>query len=92
MLLILAAAMIGKILGAFVARPFVNLKTKQLHLIGWGMNSRGVIELILANFALSHGLINRDLYSAIVFMTIVTTLTFPFVFKKMIKKNAGIME
>jgi Kef-type K+ transport system membrane component KefB len=91
-LLILVAAIIGKILGVFITKPFVNLKTKQLHLIGWGMNSRGVIELVLANFALAHGLINRDLYSAIVFMTIITTITFPFVFKRMIKRNPGIME
>ena len=90
--LVFVVAVIGKILGVLFASPFVKLNTKQLYLVGWGMNSRGVIGLVLINLALAQDLITRDLYSAIVFMTIATTVFLPFVFRRMIKNNAGIME
>ena len=65
---------------------------RQLYLVGWGMNSRGVMELVIAYIALTGGLISQELYSAIVFMTIVTTVTFPFVFRSIVRKYPNIME
>ncbi len=84
---VLVIALIGKIAGTLLTRPFVNLTYSQLHLIGWGLNSRGVMELVLAHIALEANLISTELYSAIVFMAITTTLIFPFVFKAIIKKT-----
>ncbi|HEY5714056.1 MAG TPA: cation:proton antiporter [Candidatus Gracilibacteria bacterium] len=89
---VVLVAMVGKILGTLLTKPFVNLTWQQLHLVGWGMNSRGVMELVLAQLALESGLIDQDLYSAIVFMAIITTVMFPFVFKRMIGKNPQIMD
>ncbi len=89
---VFVTALVGKVLGAILTKPFVDLSFSQLHLIGWGMNSRGVMELVLAQIAFSADLISADLYSAIVFMAIVTTLIFPFVFKKILEKNPTIME
>jgi len=91
-LAVLVLAVLGKVVGTLLAKPFVSLSLPQLHLIGWGMNSRGVMELVLAQIAFSAHLISADLYSAIVFMAIITTVTFPFVFKKILEKNPGIME
>jgi Kef-type K+ transport system membrane component KefB len=88
---VLVMALIGKIFGTLMAKPFVNLSYSQLHLIGWGLNSRGVMELVLAHIALEANLISTELYSAIVFMAIATTLIFPFVMKAMIKKDPKIM-
>jgi Kef-type K+ transport system membrane component KefB len=89
---IVVVAIIGKLLGTFLTKPFVKLSWKQLHLIGWGMNSRGVMELIMAHIALSAGLIPESLYSAIVFMAIFTTVLFPFIFRKILKHNPQIMN
>jgi len=89
---VLGSAILGKILGTFATKPFVNLSWQQLHLIGWGMNSRGVMELVMAQIALSAGLISTSLYSAIVFMSITTTVLFPFMFKIILAKNPQIME
>ncbi len=88
---VLVMAMVGKILGTMMAKPFVNLSYSQLHLIGWGLNSRGVMELVLAHIALEANLISTELYSAVVFMAITTTLIFPFVMKAVIKKDPHIM-
>lgn len=88
---ILGMALAGKILGTLITKPWVNLTWKQLYLVGWGLNSRGVMELVLAHIALEAGLIETDVYSAIVFMAISTTLFFPFVFKRISTKNPNIM-
>lgn len=89
---IVLIAILGKILGTLAVKPFVNLSWKQLYLIGWGMNSRGVMELVMAQIALANGLIGKDLYSAIVFMAIITTTIFPFVFKRALRTDPKIMD
>lgn len=94
-LLVLGVILISiaaKIVGILLSKPFLKLSLKQLYLIGWGMNSRGVMELIIVNIALQAGLISIKLYSAIVFMSVVTTVIFPFFLKRLIKSNPTIMN
>ena len=82
----------GKILGTLVTKPFSSLSTKQLYLVGWGMNSRGAVELVIALLARNYGLIPPEVFSALVAMAIITTLAFPFVLTREIEKNPGIMD
>ena len=91
-LIVCSIAVIGKMGGAFIVKLFDGMKFKQLHLIGWGMNSRGVIELVIANIALKAGLISTTLYSAIVLMAIITTLISLVMMRNIIKKNPKIMN
>ena len=91
-LVVLIIAIAGKMIGAFLVKPFDNLKWSQLYLIGWGMNSRGVIELVVANIALKAGLISAPLYSAIVFMAIITTLISLIFIRNIVKKHPRIMN
>jgi len=91
-LMILFTATIGKLLGALIATPFTGLSLKQTHLIGWGMNSRGAIELVIAEIARINNLIPIEIYSAIVFMAITTTLVFPIVLKVVISKDRKILN
>lgn len=86
------AAVIGKIGGVFLVKPFTRLSWKQLHLIGWGMNSRGAVELVIALMAVRAGLLTTQVYSAIVVMTILTTLMFPFMLRFLIKRDPHIMD
>jgi Kef-type K+ transport system membrane component KefB len=91
LIIILAIALAGKIIGSMIAKPFTRLTGKQLYLVGWAMNSRGAIELALALLAFEAGLIERDIYSSLVIMALSTTLVFPFIMKKMLKNNPDIM-
>ncbi|MBW2967732.1 cation:proton antiporter, partial [Candidatus Woesearchaeota archaeon] len=90
-LMITAVAILGKLIGVFATKPFTKLSWKQLHLVGWAMNSRGAVELVIAFMALRAGLLTPPLYSAIVLMTITTTMIFPFVLKFMVKRDPKIM-
>jgi Kef-type K+ transport system membrane component KefB len=87
-----AIAFLGKILGTLVIKPFSKLSVKQLYIIGWGMNSRGAVELVIALLALRHGLITPEIFSALVAMAIITTLVFPFVLQRQIKTDPKVLE
>jgi Kef-type K+ transport system membrane component KefB len=87
LLVTIVIAFLGKIIGTLIVKPFSKLSLKQLYLIGWGMNSRGAVELVIALLALNHGLITQEIFSALVAMAIITTLVFPFVLQHEIKNN-----
>ncbi len=91
-LIIILVAILSKIVGVLLTKPFVNLKWAQLYLIGWGMNSRGVMELIIVDIALQAGLISDRLFSAIIVMSVITTFIFPFFLRRLIKMQPEIMD
>jgi len=81
----------GKILGCMLIKPFSRLTLKQLYYTGWAMNSRGAAELVIALAAKQFGLIPLDVFSALVAMSLITTLTFPPILARGINKNPGLM-
>ncbi len=85
-------AFAGKILGTLIVKPASRLSLKQLYYVGWAMNSRGAVELVIALIALRFGLIPIEIFSVLVAMAMITTLTFPFVLAHGIKKNPGMMD
>jgi Kef-type K+ transport system membrane component KefB len=85
-------AFFGKMIGTLIIKPVSTLNWKQLYYIGWAMNSRGAAELVIALIAMEYGLITLELFSALVAMSIVTTLIFPPVLARGIKRNPGLMD
>jgi len=90
--MIVLIAMVGKMAGVFISKIFVKMTMKQAYLVGWGMNSRGAVELALAYSGYKLGILTVELYSAIIIMTFVSTLIFPIVFTRMVKVNKRIMN
>jgi Kef-type K+ transport system membrane component KefB len=87
-----AIAFLGKIVGCLFVKPFSRLSLKQLYYTGWAMNSRGAAELVIALAAKQFGLISLDVFSALVAMSLITTLTFPPILARGISKNPGLMD
>lgn len=92
LMIIIVTAIIGKILGAVITKPFTKLRLKQLYMVGWGMNARGAVGLAIAFIAFKAKLLNSALYSGMVVMTLVTTLILPFVIRWIVDKEPDIME
>ncbi|MBD3164083.1 hypothetical protein GF323_02710 [Candidatus Woesearchaeota archaeon] len=90
--MILIVATIGKIFGALLATPLTDLTLPQTHLIGWGLNSRGLIELVVATFAFENRLISSNIFGSIVATAVITTLIFPFIMKSIVKNNRKILN
>ncbi len=86
-ILITFAATASKLIGALVATPFTDLSFSQTHVIGWAMNSRGAVELVIAEVARRAGLITPEIYTGLVIMAILTTVTFPLVIRHLIRHN-----
>jgi Kef-type K+ transport system membrane component KefB len=82
----------GKLVGTLIIKPVSTLNWKQLYYTGWAMNSRGAAELVIALIAMQYGLIPLEVFSALVAMSIITTLTFPPVLARGIKRNPGLMD
>ena len=82
LLIIVTVAFIGKILGGEFGAFISGISIKQSFVVGIGMNARAAVELIIANIALMQGIINRDIYSSIVFMAMITALATPIMLKE----------
>jgi len=92
LLIIIFIAIAGKIIGTLLTKPFTRLRLKQLYLVGWGMNSRGAVELVIAFLAFKIDLIPTYIYSSLIIMALITTLIFPFFVTRIVKKEPKIME
>ncbi len=87
-----AIAIGGAIIGAFITKPFSRLSFRQLYVVGWAMSSKGSVELVVALLAQRYGLLPPEIFNALVAMAIVTTLAFPFVLKREIRRNPLVLS
>ena len=69
-------------MGGFVA----GFRGAPLLALGVGLNARGMMELLLAQVGLATGIIDTNLYSALVVMTLTTTLSTPPILKRLLRR------
>ena len=76
-IIITVVAFFGKLFGGILGGLFAGFRGKPLLALGVGLNARGMMELLLAQVGLATGIIDANLYSALVIMTLLTTLCTP---------------
>ena len=86
-LAILGAAMVGKVLGAGGIAKLGGKSLRDSAIIGFSMNGRGDVELILATIGLEFGIITTEIFSILVFMAFVTTFMTPIAIKLLLQKK-----
>ncbi len=74
---LILVASIGKFAGAFLGGWAGGLSVRERVALAAGMNARGSTEIIVATIGLSIGALDRNLYTMIVTMAVVTTLIMP---------------
>ena len=79
---ILIAAFAGKICGGYLGGRLARLTSAESWAIGIGLNGRGIMELVIANIALSNRFIGQRLFTTLVLMAVVTTFVTPFLLKR----------
>ncbi|MCK5774389.1 MAG: cation:proton antiporter [Thermoplasmata archaeon] len=84
--IILIMAFVGKLFGSGLGAKISGLSWPESTLVGVGMNGKAAVELILAAVALKAGIIDRDLYSAVVLMAAILALTTPVLLKTLHRK------
>jgi Kef-type K+ transport system membrane component KefB len=79
---VLFVSYFSKIVGGYLGGRFAGLNNSISLTLGIGLNARGIMELVIANIAYKNGLINLEVFSILVIMGIVTTLSTPMMLKK----------
>ena len=74
LLAILAVAIVGKYVGAYVGARLQKVPHWQASSLGLLMNTRGLTELIILNVGLERGLLSPELFTLMVIMALVTTV------------------
>ena len=74
-LAILVISFAGKIIGSGYGAFRGGFNIKESLAVGFGMNARGAMEIILGLIALENGLINEKLFVALVVMAIITSMS-----------------
>ncbi len=73
-LAIVAAAVIGKLVGCGLAARASGFRWKEAGIIGAMMNARGLMALIAINLGYELGVVPRSLFSVLVVMALITTM------------------
>jgi Kef-type K+ transport system membrane component KefB/nucleotide-binding universal stress UspA family protein len=74
---LIAIASLGKFGGAFLGARLGGMTSAEALALGCGMNARGSTEVIVASIGLSMGVLNQALFTSIVAMAVVTTMSMP---------------
>jgi len=74
-LVILFIAFAGKLIGSGLGAYLGGFSKRESLAVGFGMNARGAMEIILGLIALEAGLINETIFVSLVIMALVTSMT-----------------
>ena len=84
LLIIISMAFLSKIFGAWLGGRLASFTNKESLQMGIILNSRGVLDLIVANLAYSKGYINADIFSILVFLGVSSVLVNPVLYRRFI--------
>jgi Kef-type K+ transport system membrane component KefB len=92
--LLLFASVGGKLAGAHIAGRLLKWKRGEATIIGWLLQTKGLIEIIFANILLDKGIITSETFTALLLMAVGSTmLTVPFVHPKLNRaQHRGLVE
>jgi Kef-type K+ transport system membrane component KefB len=82
LLAVLFVSYFSKIVGGYLGGRFAGYNNRVSLTLGIGLNARGIMELVIANIAYKAGMISLEVFSILVIMGIVTTLSTPVMLKR----------
>lgn len=88
---IIAVGLLAKGVAALLSKPWIALNKAQAAVVGWSMNARGTLELVMAELTLTYGVITQEIYTALVLLVVVSTLMLPFALRKILRKHPRAM-
>ena len=87
MVAVIAVSYLSKIAGGYFGGTFAGLSKRVSFTLGVGLNARGIMELVIANIAYRNGLISTEIFSILVIMGVLTTLTTPLILKYAFRRS-----
>jgi Kef-type K+ transport system membrane component KefB len=86
-LIIILIAFAGKIVGSGLGTRIGGFSWRESLAVGFGMNARGAMEIILGLVALENGLISEKVFVSLVIMALVTSMSSGPLMKWVLKKR-----
>ena len=86
--ILLVVGSITKIVGSYVGAKICGMSQRESMALGWGMNARGVMEIILAIIALEAKVINDTVFVAVVILALFTSMTSGALMKISLKRRS----
>lgn len=94
--IILAVAILTKVVGCYIPAVLCGFNRREALRVGIGMISRGEVGLIVAGVGLASGVISQEVFSIMVIMVLVTTMITPvllrYVFPRVVETEAAVYE
>lgn len=73
--IMLLLAFVGKVVGAGLGARLGGMSNRHALAVGFGLNARGAMEIILGSLAFQAGLINHEIYVALIVVALVTSIS-----------------
>ncbi len=88
-ILLYLAGTLGKLLGVFLMVPMKKLTVREAWVVGVGLDARLTTEIIVAKLLLDAGLINLELFTALVVAASFTAVTVPLALTLLLRRWGG---
>ncbi len=85
-LVVLAVAVMSMFGGGYLGARMAGYTDKEAAIIGVGINTRGMMEMVVALIGYEYGFIDKNFFSILVGLALVTTLVTPTVLKRLYAK------
>lgn len=86
--LVMLVASLGKVCGVSLAAWLTKMPPREALAVGFGMNARGAMEMILASISLEYGLIDERLFVALIVMALGTSVLGSIAIERLLPVNA----
>jgi Kef-type K+ transport system membrane component KefB len=88
--ILLAVAIAGKVGGGFIGGKLTGFSNSESSIIGYLVNSRGMVELVIATIGFELGIIDKTLFTVIVAVSFITTIMAPVMARIALRRSTGI--
>lgn len=78
-----AIAILTKLVGCYLGARIVKMSNKNALIVGIGMAPRGEVAMIIAVIGLEASVITQEIYTAVIMMSLLTTLFVPAILRYM---------
>jgi Kef-type K+ transport system membrane component KefB len=85
-----AVAIASKVIGCGLPAAMQRMSKRDSLAVGVGMVPRGEVAMIVGLIGLSQGLVTQNVYTAVILMSLLTTVLPPLVLKKLLSKPAAV--
>jgi Kef-type K+ transport system membrane component KefB len=92
LVVLIIVAIITKVVGCGIPAKLMGMSTKDSLIVGFGMAPRGEVAMIVALIGLQQGIIDQNIYVALVLMSLVTTIITPIIYRNWFFKGEVVVS